>query len=296
MANFSFKREVEVFLVHGGNRYKLDISDISFDQTFKETSFPVKTLHNQAAVFESSAITTANPANFSFSIPALVESDFTIVETLLLNANQFDLFVKNNADIYKLTGCVITNGSFEIEKTQPLRIGISGQAQQLQRGQTLTGSLQSRSANRTYTIPSKLTVTVNGTSISYVTSLSLELQNEIKWTPYATVNGARSALNVGTTMYPSGFSLSKKILSGSITEYLTNVNASENQTWSKNASIQIKAGNGQSGSSFRGFQFGPATCSFTNRVRTQDVFTQSYDWRMIENPTNLATELQYITD
>ena len=160
MANFSFKREVEVFLVHGGNRYKLDISDISFDQTFKETSFPVKTLHNQAAVFESSAITTANPANFQFTIPALVESDFTIVETLLLNTNQFDLFVKNNADTYKLTGCVITNGSFEIEKTQPLRIGISGQAQQLQRGQTLTGSLQSRSATRNYTIPSKLTVLV----------------------------------------------------------------------------------------------------------------------------------------
>ncbi len=295
MANFSFKREVEVFLVHGGNRYKLDISDISFDQTFKETSFPVKTLHNQAAVFESSAITTANPANFSFSIPALVENDFTIVETLLLNANQFDLFVKNNADTYKLTGCVITNGSFEIEKTRPLRIGISGQAQQLQRGQTLTGSLQSRSANRTYIIPSKLIVTIDGTSVSYVTSLSLELQNDIKWTPYATVHGARSANTASTSMYPSSFSLSKKILSGSITEYLTNVNASENQTWSKNARIQIKAGNGLSSGSFRGFHFGPATCSFTNRTRTADIFTQSYDWRMIENPT-LSTVLKYETD
>ena len=96
-------------------------------------------------------------------------------------------------------------------------------------------------------------------------------------------------------MYPSGFSLSKKILSGSITEYLSNVNASENQTWSKNASIEIKAGNGQSGSSFRGFHFGPATCSFTNRAKVGDIFTQSYDWRMIQNPT-LSTVLKYETD
>lgn len=295
MANYSFKREVEVFLVHGGARYKLDTSDISFDQTFKETSFPVKTLHNQSAVFESSAITTANPANFSFSIPALTEADFTIVETLLLNTNQFDLFIKNNADTYKLTGCVITNGSFEIEKTRPLRIGISGQAQQLQRGQTLAGSLQSRSASRTYVIPSKVLVLIDGTSVSYVTSLSLELQNEIRWTPYATVNGALSATTASTTMYPSSFSLSKKILSGSITEYLTNINASANQTWSKTASIEIKAGNGLSGGSFRGFHFGPATCSFTNRTRTEDIFTQSYDWRMVQNPT-LSSVLKYETD
>ena len=295
MANYSFKREVEVFLVHGGTRYKLDVDDISFDQTFKETSFPVKTLHNQSAVFESSAITTANPANFSFSIPALTEADFTIVETLLLNTNQFDLFIKNNADTYKLTGCVITNGSFEIEKTRPLRIGISGQAQQLQRGQTLAGSLQSRSASRTYVIPSKVLVLIDGTSVSYVTSLSLELQNEIRWTPYATVNGARSATTASTTMYPSSFSLSKKILSGSITEYLTNVNASANQTWSKTASIEIKAGNGLSSGSFRGFHFGPATCSFTNRTRTEDIFTQSYDWRMVQNPT-LSSVLKYETD
>ena len=295
MANYSFKREVEVFIVHGGARYKLDISDISFDQTFKETSFPVKTLHNQSAVFESSAITTANPANFSFSIPALTEADFTIVETLLLNTNQFDLFIKNNADTYKLTGCVITNGSFEIEKTRPLRIGISGQAQQLQRGQTLTGSLQSRSATKTYIIPSKLVVTIDGTSVSYVTSLSLELQNEIKWTPYATVNGARSATTASNTMYPSSFSLSKKILSGSITEYLTDVNVSANQTWSKTARIEIKAGNGLSSSAFRGFHFGPATCSFTNRTRVADILTQSYDWRMTENPT-LSNVLKYETD
>ena len=110
-----------------------------------------------------------------------------------------------------------------------------------------------------------------------VTALSLELQNDIKWTPYTTVGGALSATNANTSMYPSSFSLSKKILSGSITAYLTNVNASEAQTWNNSAQIQIKAGNGLSGSSFRGFNFGPATCSYTNRANTGDVFLHSYD-------------------
>ena len=41
-------------------------------------------------------------------------------------------------------------------------------------------------------------------------------------------------------------------------------NSSDAQTWSNNASIVIKAGNGLSGSSFRGFEFGPASCAFTN--------------------------------
>ena len=150
--------------------------------------------------------------------------------------------------------------------------------------------------DRTYTIPQKVIVTIEGTTIPNILSLSLELQNEINWTPYATVHGALSATTPDTSMYPSSFSLSKKILSGSITAYLTNINAAEAQTWDSSAQIQIKAGNGLSSNSFRGFNFGPATCSYTNRANTGDVFIHNYDWRMIQNPTNLADELQYVTD
>ena len=296
MANYSFKQEAEVFLVSGGNRHKLDVSSINFSQTFAETSYPVKTLHAQTNVFEASVINRANPADFSFNLPALVEDDFDIVHTLLLNTNQFDLFIKTAADIFKITECVITNGRFVIERSRPLSIEIQGQGGRITRGESLTGSLQSRTATRTYTIPQKLIVTIEGTTVPNILSLSLELQNEISWTPYATVHGALSASTPGTSMYPSSFSLSKKILSGSITAYLTNINASEAQTWDSSAQIQIKAGNGLSSNSFRGFNFGPATCSYTNRANTGDVFIHNYDWRMIQNPTNLADELQYVTD
>ena len=296
MANYSFKQEAQVFLVSGGNRHKLDISSINFSQTFAEKSYPVKTLHAQNNVFEASVINRANPAQFSFTIPALVENDFTIIQTLLLNVTEFDLFVQTAADIFKIAGCVMTNGTYVIERSQSLSIEIQGEGSRLTRGESLTGSLQSRSISRTHTIPQKLTVTIEGTTIPNLITLSLELQNDINWTPYTTVGGALSATNANTSMYPSSFSLSKKILSGSITAYLTDVNASQAQTWDTNTQIQIKAGNRLSGSAFRGFNFGPAACSFTNRANTGNVFLHSYDWRMTENPSSLATELQYITD
>ena len=53
----------------------------------------------------------------------------------------------------------------------------------------------------------------------------------IKWNPYETVN---DALNIGnthsesTTMYPSNFTLEKRILSGSVGQYVTdNTNSND---------------------------------------------------------------------
>ena len=142
-------------------------------------------------------------------------------------------------------------------------------------------------------LKSILDISLNGSPVTDIVSVTLELQNEVSWTGYTTVNKAVSA----TTMYPSGFTVSKKILAGSITQYLTNGNSSTVQTFDTDASLSIKAGNGLSGSFFRGFSFGPAVCSFTNRVNSQSaVYVQSYDWRLVENPASLATILKYETD
>jgi hypothetical protein len=96
-------------------------------------------------------------------------------------------------------------------------------------------------------------------------------------------------------MFPSGFTISKRILAGSITQYLTTDTSSTAQTFSTGTSLSIKAGNGLTGGFFRGFSFGPATCSFTNRISTGNVFTQNYDWRLVQN-TTLSTILKYETD
>jgi len=295
MPSYNFKRESQVFIVSGGLRYKLDVQDISFSQTFSEQSYPVKTLHAQNDVFEGSIINKANAATFSFTIPAITEADFEIVRDKLLDAGSFDLYIKTSADTFKLETAVITNGSFGIERSRPLSIQIQGEASKLTRGATTEGTLQNRSAAMSYTVP-KVSITLNSTVLDGVTSVAMELQNDISWTPYTTVHNALTVTNASNTMYPTAFVLSKKILSGSITQYLTDATVSNTLDWDTDASLTISAGNGLASPNFRGFLFGPATCSFTNRVNTGTVYTQNYDWRMVENVSSLATKLNYITD
>lgn len=295
MATYNFKREAQVFIVTGGLRYRIDVSNVSFSQTFSQQNYSVKTLHSQNNVFEGSIINKANVANFSFTLPAIVESDFSVVKTRLLNADSFDLYIQTSADIFKLETAVITNGSFVIEKSRPLSIQVQGEAGLLRRGQSLAGTLQSRSATMSYTIPT-VSITLDGTAINDIISLTMELQNDIEWTPYTTVHNAIGVSTTADTMYPSSFSLSKKILSGSIAQYLHDSNVSNALSWNTGATLTINAGNGLSSPNFRGFAFGPATCSFTNRINVGDVFTQNYDWRMTENVANLATKINYVTD
>ena len=295
MPTYNFKQEAQVFIVSGGNRHRIDVTDVSIGQTFSESSYRVKTLHAQSNVFEASVINKANAGTFSFSLPVVTESDYTIIETLLLGATSFDLFVKTEADTFKLETAVMTNGSFVIERSRPLSLEISGEGGKLTRGATLTGTLQSRNATSTFLLPI-VDVSVNSTTLTHVARVTMELQNEIQWTPYTTVNSAISATSATNSMYPSGFALKKKILAGSITQYLLDDNTSNVQDWDHNATINIKAGNGQSGNNFRGFSFGDATCSFTNRLSTGDVFLQNYDWRMTQNPADLGTILKYETD
>ena len=294
MPTYNFKQDAQVFVVSGGNRHRIDVTDVTFSQTFSETSYSVKTIHAPNDLFEGSVINKANPATFEFSFPAVFTADYTIIETLLTGATSFDLFIKTEADTFKLENAVITNGSFVIERSRPLSIEIQGEAGKLTRNATLTGSLQARLSS-SYLMPI-VDITVGSTSLSNVVSASMELQNSVDWNPYTTVNGALSATNASNSMYPSEFTLSKKILAGSIVQYLTDENTSNVQDWDTDVTLTIKAGNGQSGAAFRGFSMGPATCSFTNRLRAGNVFTQSYDWRMTQNPSNLATLLKYETD
>ena len=289
MPTYNFKQEAEVYVVSGGT-HRIHVTDISFGQTFSEESYPVNTIHSPNDLFEASVINKANAANFSFSVPAIVGSGYTVLETLLLNAESFDLYIKTPADVYRLRQSVMTNGSFVIERSRPLRLEISGEASQLDFDDS-GFSASSAVSNRAFTIPI-VDVFLSGTKLENIVRVSIELQNNISWTPYTTVNGAFSA----TTMFPSGFTISKKILAGSITQYLTTDTSSNAQTFNNSVSLSIKAGNGLSDAAFRGFSFGPATCAFTNRISTGNVFTQNYDWRLTDNSVSLATILKYDTD
>ncbi len=291
MPNFSFKREVDVRIVDsGGTRHKIDISQIDFGQTFQERSFEVKTLHNQSS-FEGSVINRANPAEFSLNTPLLKENTNKVIFDRLLDSATFDIYISTQSDdVWKLETCVIQDGTFEINKSRPLRLAISGEASKLSKfSGTIPGSDPSPTTT-TYIIPTITTLTLGSDDVSDgVVALSVELQNSITWNPYDTVHGALTATNAASSMYPTSFTNDTKVLAGSISKYLRDDSTSV-LTWNSNTPLRLTAGNGT-----QGLDFNITNCSFTNRMSTPEIFREEFNWRMTQNPTALSSVITYTT-
>ena len=131
MPNFTFRKDdVQVFAVSSSNAYNILTSEISFGQTFQESSFEVKTIQSQGS-FEGSVINRANAAEFSLNVPLLEEATNTVLFDRLVDAAAFDLYISSQHDVWKLEKCVIQDGTFEINQSRPLRLAISGEASKL---------------------------------------------------------------------------------------------------------------------------------------------------------------------
>ena len=304
MATYNILKEAEVYIVYSGSRYRLDVtSDISFSQTFTDKTYPQKTLHEQHKMHEASNIKKANPANFEFTIPALTQNALDVVFNLLVDyktgtntLNTFDLYIKLPNDVYKLEKCVITNGTFLIEKLENLKLAISGEASKLTRDATLPTASTNPAVTvvapgtRTYQQVNYLQLKADNTNLTEgIYKVSVELQNDIEWLKYETVNDALAVTTADNSMYPSDFTLKKRILSGSIGQYVLSNFNSDVQSWKTGVDMVIKAGE----SATQGFQFDLEKCTFTNRNSVADVFTQSYDWKMNDNVANLGDKIKF---
>ena len=222
MANFRFLKEASLYVVYGSNKYKLDTNEISFSQSFKEKSYEVKTIQEQSS-FEGSVINEANPANFSFNVPLLKEVRNKVVVDRLIDCESFDLYISTEQDVLKLQKCVIQDGTFEINKSRPLRLAVSGEASKLSNYTgTIPGTLQNTTVTAsTYTLATIDTLTLGGEDISAdVVSLTVELQNDIDWNKYNTLQGTYSTTSASTSMYPSNYTIGTRMLGGTITKYL----------------------------------------------------------------------------
>ena len=286
MPDFSFSKEAEVRVVYGTTptRYKIDVNEISFGQTFKEQSYEVKTLHNQSS-FEGSVINQANPAEFSLNTPLLQEGTNRVLFDRLLDSATFDIYISTQSDdVWKLETCVIQDGNFEINKSRPLRLAISGQASKLSKfSEAIPGDSDPAVTTTTYIVPTLTTLTLGSDDVSSsVAGLSVELQNDIKWNNYNTIQGAATATNAATSMYPSNFTSGTKVLGGSIQKYLEDTSTSV-LTWNANTSLRLVAGDGT-----YGLDFNISNCSFTNRMSVQDIFREEYNWRMTQSSTSLS--------
>ena len=302
MSGFNFLRESQLHIHYGSNRYNVKITpNLSFSQTFAEDAYEVKTLHDQTKMFQGTSITKANPANFSFEVHLTKEKDENIVLDLLTDYDtssgeqllkSFDMYIVSNTQTLKIEGCVITQGEIRFARDSHLILAVSGSGKKLERvgdeNYSLPGSLQSASATRTPTTP-VLDVEVGGSDVSNLAAATLSVQNNINWTPYETLQNSLSVTSASNAMYPSSYSLADRVVSGNITQFFSSANESEFQTFNTNTSVRIKTI--VNGSTF--FDANLSGCMFTKRTGQGEVFTQTYDYRLVTSPTDLGTIITY---
>lgn len=288
---YSFKRDAEVFLVSGTRQYNIDISDISFNQDIDTSDKANKTIQ-EAKLFKDVIIGACRPAEFSFTFPALRESDFQVVFDKSLSYGTFDLYVRNKSDLFKIEYGVITNMSILISKNKPLAVDIKGEASKIYRvgdaSTAIPGTVEARSSTRTYNRITIIDVTIGGVPpFESFTAASIELQNQIKWKPFKTI---LDACIPGTQIVcPTEWTLDKRILSGSLSSYKL-----ENILWNSNTSLTLEVGQDVLGTVY-GFKLILDNITFTSRLNTGQIFTQSYDWRLTQNPESLLELVSYIT-
>ena len=302
MVAYNFLKESNVHLVYGGSRYLIKTTpNVSFSQTFAEDAYEVKTLHDQTKMFQGTSITKANPADFSFTVHLTKEKDETIVKSLLTDYDTtegqtriktFDLYIVTGESTFKLNECVLINGDFNLSKGSASTLAVAGQAQKLERvgdaSYSLPGSLVSASSTRTPTL-SLIDVEVGGSDVTNIISATLSVQNEISLTPYETLQSSLSVTSASNAMYPSGFTLGRRVVSGNIVQYITSNNSSTVQTFNTDTTVRVKTV--VDGSTFLDANL--ANCMFTKRANVADVFTQTFDYRLVGNPANLSTVITY---
>lgn len=311
MPSFHFKRNCSVYLVtsvHGSlQKYKLAVyPDLSFSQTFAEEALNVKTLHNQDAMFESAVINKANPANFNFTVLLINSADHITVSDMLTSKNTArdgsvealftgDLYIDTGIDIFKLTKCVFERGTYQIQKDALVTVTVSGSASKLERwsasGTIIPGTAASTTETIKGIIPRATNVVLDGVALPDIVTITLELANDVQWLDYNTLHKSLAVTSPTDTVYPGAFVVSRKTLSGTIQQYITDTNESRVQSWSTNSSLTIQVGD------VGNYYFNVIIPSvvFTNRVDPQDIFVQTYDFRMTSNPTDLSTVIQPIT-
>ena len=315
--SYSFLKESKLYIVYGGNKYRIYTSTaINFDQTFAEESYSVKTLHDQSKMFEGSSITKANPASFSFDVPLTIEKDESIVIDLAsdLDSSQqlksFDFYIQTGSSIFKLEGAVITGATFDFVPQNQFTVRLEGQGKKLTRvayydttgtprwddvlddsAYTIPGSAQSESSTRTPLLVYH-TITLRdqtpdpdvSKTMGNIISVNLNIQNNMEWIPYETLHNSLA----GTTMFPSAHTVGNRIISGEIRQYQIDNNVAQFDDFSTNTNLTITAKNVSGDTDFFKIQINPAM--YTARMQPEEVYTQSYDFRSLDN-TDIVSDL-----
>jgi len=310
--SYSFLRESKLYIVYGsGNGVKYRVytsSAISLDQTFAEESYSVKTLHDQSKMFEGSKITQANPANFSFDVPLTIEKNESIMLTLATELDttaeggitvqklkSFDAYIQTGSSTFKIEGAVITGATFDFVQENQFTLRLEGQGKKLTRAGSETFTIPcdstfSESSTRTPLIVYPY-LTMDSLDMSSIISCNLQIQNSINWLENQTVHNTQSVTNSSNAIFPTNYTLDTRTISGEVRQYQTDNNVTQFDDFSTSTNMTIKAfqiGKPSDGTPF--FQINLNPVMYTARMQVEEVYSQSYDFRSLDN-TALETRI-----
>jgi hypothetical protein len=266
-------------------------------------------------MFEGSSITKANPASFSFDVPLTIEKEESPVLTLASDLNSsniltsFDMYIQTGSSTFKLEGAVITSASFDFVPQNQFTMRVEGEGKKLTRvgnesydwhsaytapsgsNWDTDGSNQLSSSTRTPLIVYPV-ITLTGKDMSHILSINLNIQNEMTWTPYETLHDSLDS----TMMFPSAHTVEKRIISGEIRQYQTDTNVGQFDDFSTDTQLTIKAIKvGEASNATPFFQIAIDPIMFTARMQPEEVYTQSYDFRSLDNTDTVSTQItEYI--
>jgi hypothetical protein len=275
-------------------------------------------------MFEGSTITKANEANFSFTVPLTVEKDESIVLDLASDLvaktgdpessasdrhdhddtviapkqlKSFDMYVQTGSSTFKVESCVVTSANFNFDPRNQFKIQIAGQGTKLTKAgnesYTIPGNAHSESATRTPLLVYPV-ITIDSMNMSSILSATFQLQNSIDWTAFETLQNSLLVTDVSNLQFPSAYTVTSRIASGAVQQYQTDNNITQFDDFSTSSAVTIKAvevGKASSDSGFFKIELNPAM--FTARMETGSVYTQSYDYRSLDNTAVGTSITQY---
>ena len=294
----SFLKESKLYIVYGGNKYRVyTTTALNFSQTFAQDSYPVKTLHDQTKMFEGATITSANAVDFSFTVPLTKEKDESLIIDLLSGLNNeqltsFDMYVQTGSAVFKVDDAVITSGDLSISPNTQFAISVQGQGTKLERvgneSYTIPGTLQSENPSRTPLLVYPV-ISIDSLDMNSIISVNVNIQNNITWTDFKTLQKSLNVTNASNIMRPSDYVVEKRIVSGTINQYQTDNNINQFDDFSTNSNITIKAvevGKAASATPFFQIQLNPA--SFTARMNPGAIYQNSCDFNCLDTTNSVA--------
>jgi hypothetical protein len=142
----------------------------------------------------------------------------------------------------------------------------------------IPGSVISESATRTPLMVYPV-VSVDSLDMNNITSVTVNIQNNIDWAPFETLQSSLAVTNSSNVMRASDYTVSKRVISGAISQYQTDNNINQFDNFSTSANITLKGIKVEDAANATPFiQLALTQATYTARMNVAEVYMQSYDF------------------